>query len=176
MSVIVKVLRTCFDDYMIQSSSSQLTWIDCTASGLKHWKWKLTLGKIYSMSLSIYCTLLGEEQNIQSSTFSWRKQNLWILSKTIKLSFGISQRSSTINVSLHYNIKGNIHPLLSPIIFSLVLSFPLSALCSVVLWRKCQVKLWKTQRGLWCKCIWINTVWNASGIFHHKNSYFTLYL
>lgn len=88
-------------------------------------------------------------------------------------SSGISQSSSTIKVSLHYNIKGNIHPLLSQIVLSLTLSLFLSLFfCSVELWRKCQVKLWKAQRVLWCRCIWINTVWNASGVSRHQNSYF----
>lgn len=163
-----------------------ITWLKAVAHG---WREQIVQHHAWSIGNESWClerfipwarpyTVLFWEKSrkIHSSNFSWRKQKLWILSKMIKLSFGISPRSSTINVSLHYNIKGNIHPLLSPIIFSLFLSFPPSALCSLVLWRKCQVKLRKTQRGLWCKCVWINTVWNASGISHHQNSYFTRYL
>lgn len=45
--------RTCFDDYMIQRSSLDLTWIDCTASSRKHWECHPMLRKIYSVSLSI---------------------------------------------------------------------------------------------------------------------------
>lgn len=36
--VITEALRTCFDDYMIQRRSLQLTRIGCTASSLKQWK------------------------------------------------------------------------------------------------------------------------------------------
>lgn len=106
--------RTCLDVYIIQRSSLQLTWIDCAVSSLKHWNWHLKdlLHKPVNIRHSS-----GRRTEKYSSTFSWRKQNSCILSEMINMSFVISERSSTINFSLHYNTKGNIHPLLRPITF-----------------------------------------------------------
>ena len=136
---------------------------------LKYWKWHLMYERIF-----IYCTLRKEKEGVHSGSHLRRRQKLWILSKMIKLGFGKSQCSSTIMVSLYYNIKGKESP--STFKPNYIPPLSIAALCSMKFCRKCRVKLQKIQGGLWCKGIWINTVWNASGFSYHQNLYFMLYL
>lgn len=122
MFVTAEALRTCLNDYIFQRSSLQMTWKDCTTSGLTHWNWHLRRKPVNIHYSS------GRRTEKYSSTFSWRKQNLCIQSKMINMSFGIP--SSTFKFSLHY-AKRNIHPLLKPIISSLSLIFFFSSFCFV---------------------------------------------
>lgn len=115
-----------------------IQWIDCTASGWKHWNWHLK-------------DLFGKSVNILYSSGRGTEKIFLYPQEDDEYECGISSCSITIKFPLGCNTKRKWPSTFKANYF---LHF---TLWFVELWGKRQVRWWKTRGGLWCKRIWINT-------------------